>query len=90
MQKRRFEVKTTEELEVFYRDLPQTMILDRKYGIRKFAPEDLDRIGKEQYGETHAKYDAERDCCVITFPRVTEGKSTGGGFWTTIKLGKTT
>jgi hypothetical protein len=70
MQKRRIEVKMTEDLIVLYRDLPQIVILDRKYGVRKFTPEDLDKICKDHYGERYAKYDAEKDCCVITFERV--------------------
>lgn len=59
-----------DDLIVVARDLPQIVILDRKFGIRKFTPEDLDKICKDQYGETHARYDAERDCCVVTFERL--------------------
>ena len=55
---------------VVYRDLPQSVILDRKHGIRKFAPGDLDKICKEQYGENHASYDTEKDCCKVTFEKV--------------------
>lgn len=50
--------------------LPQTVILDRKLGFRRFSAEDLDRICKEQYGEAYAKYDPEKDCCTVTVERV--------------------
>ena len=63
-------MKMTVDLIVVYRDLPQIVILDRKYGLRKFTFEDLDKICKDLYGERYAKYDAERDCCVVTFERV--------------------
>ena len=67
----RTEVRMPEDdLIVVARDLPQIVVLDRKFGIRKFTPEDLDRICKEQYGETYARYDAEKDCCIVTFERV--------------------
>jgi hypothetical protein len=59
-----------EEETVVYRDLPQKVILDRKYGIRRFTPQELDEICKEQYGATYARYDTEKDCCRVTFEKV--------------------
>ncbi len=55
----------TETITKYY-DLPRVAKLYRQYGIREFT-EDLDKICNEQYGENYARYDPERDYCVVAF-----------------------
>ncbi len=56
----------TETITKYY-DLSRVVKLDRQHGTLKFTAEDLDRICKEQYGENYARYDPERDYCVVVF-----------------------
>ncbi len=72
-----------------YYDLPQMLKLERQYRVKKYTFEDLDKFCKERYGDTNDPdvtvcYDAERDCCAVTFPKQND-KRKGPGFWVTFR-----
>lgn len=45
---------TNKETTTIYCELPQMFKLERKYGVKKYTFEDLDKFCKEEYGDKHS------------------------------------